>query len=140
MYRRRGRTVGTLVIGAFVLIAFAYALFGDSVGWRTMPSPVMKAEVSQSERSLTVGASVFAADGSKVGSVAGISRRENGHIERIRVITASLLGFGERTVSIPHTAFSVEGSTVRLSLSVAHVNSLPSVMITDGAAGLMAPF
>ena len=67
MYRRRGRTLGTFVIGAFVLIAFAYALFGDSVGWRTMPSPVMKAEVSQSERSLAVGASVLAADGEGIG-------------------------------------------------------------------------
>ena len=140
MYRRRGRTLGTFVIGAFVLIAFAYALFGDSVGWRTMPSPVMKAEVSQSERSLAVGASVLAADGSKVGSLSGISRRDDGHIERIRVITASLLGLGERTVSLPHTAFSVEGSTVRLSLSVAQVNSLPGVMMTDGAAGFMGPF
>ena len=140
MYRRRGRTLGTFVIGAFVLIAFAYALFADSVGWRTMPSPVMKAEVSQSERSLAVGASVLAADGSKVGSLSGISRRDDGHIERIRVITASLLGLGERTVSLPHTAFSVEGSTVRLSLSVAQVNSLPGVMMTDGAAGFMGPF
>ena len=140
MYRRRGRTLGTFVIGAFVLIAFAYALFGDSVGRRTMPSPVMKAEVSQSERSLAVGASVLAADGSKVGSLSGISRRDDGHIERIRVITASLLGLGERTVSLPHTAFSVEGSTVRLSLSVAQVNSLPGVMMTDGAAGFMGPF
>jgi hypothetical protein len=140
MYRRRGRTVGTFVIGAFVLIAFAYALFGDSVGPRTMPSPVMNAEVSQSERALAVGASVLAADGSKVGLVSGISRRGDGHVERIRVSTASPLGLGERTVSIPHTAFSVEGSSVRLSLSVAQVNLLPTVMMTDGAAGLMVPF
>ena len=140
MDRQRGRTIGTFLIGAFVLIAFAYSLFGGSTNWRTMPSPVMKAEVSQSERSLAVGASVLAADGSKVGSVSGISRRGDGHIERIRVITASPLGLGERTVSLSHTAFSVEGSTVRLSLSAAQVNLLPGVMITDGAAGSMAPF
>jgi hypothetical protein len=28
------------VIGAIVLIALAYALFGDPISWRTMPSPV----------------------------------------------------------------------------------------------------
>jgi hypothetical protein len=140
MGRRRGRTIGTFLIGAFVLIAFAYAFFGDSVGWRTMPAPVMKAEVSQSERSLAVGSSVLAADGTKVGSVSGISRGVHGHIERIRVITASPLGLGERSVSIRDTGFSVEGSTVHLSLSVAEVNSLPSAMTTDGAAGFTGPF
>jgi hypothetical protein len=140
MDRRRGRTIGTFLIGAFVLIAFAYSLFGNSTGWRTMPSPVMKAEVSQSERSLAVGASVLAADGTKVGSVSGISRGVDGRIERIRVMTASPLGLGERSVSIRDTAFSVEGSTVRLSLSVAQVNSLPGAMTTDGAAGFMGPF
>ena len=51
------------MIGAFVLIVFAYTLFGGPTGWRTMPSPVMKAEVSQSARPLAVGASVLTADG-----------------------------------------------------------------------------
>jgi ABC-type transporter Mla subunit MlaD len=87
MDRRRGKTIGTFLIGAFVLIAFAYSLFGDSTGWRTMPSPVMKAEVPQSDRSMAVGANVLAADGTKVGSVSGISRGADGHVERIRVIT-----------------------------------------------------
>ena len=140
MYRRRGRTLGTFVIGAFVLIALAFALFSDSHGWRTMPSPAMRAELSQSKRSLVVGASVLAADGSKVGSVSGVSRRRDGHIERIRVVTASHLGLGERHISIPDTAFFLEGSTVRLTLSVAQVNSWPGVMTTDGAAGFVALF
>jgi hypothetical protein len=61
MGRRRGRTIGTILIGTFVLIAFVYALFGNGT-LRTMPSPVMKAEVSQSERNLALGASVLASD------------------------------------------------------------------------------
>jgi hypothetical protein len=58
MVRRRGRTIGTFLIGAGVLIALAYALFGDPASWRTVPSPVMKAQGSQPEPSLAVGASV----------------------------------------------------------------------------------
>jgi hypothetical protein len=139
MYRRRGRTIGTLLIGTLVLIAFGYALFGNGT-LRTMPSPVMKAEVSQSGRALAVGASVLASDRTKVGTVSGISRVLDGHIERIRVTTASPLGFGARTIVIRDAAFSVEGDTVILSLSVAQVESLPGAMTTDGAAGFMGPF
>ena len=135
MGRRRGRTTGTFLIGAFVLIAFAYALFGHPAEQRTIPSPVVKAEMSHAERSLSVGASVVATDGSKVGSVSGISRNVDGHIERIRVITAAQLGFGERTVIIRHTAFTIEESRVRLRLSAAEVNSLPGAMESDDAAG-----
>lgn len=139
MYRRRGRTIGTVLIGTFVLLAFGYALFGDGA-LRTMPSPVMKAAVSQSERSLAVGASVLASDRTNVGTVSGISRRLSGHIERIRVTTASPLGLGARTIIIRDTAFSVENGTVVLSLSVAQVEALPGAMTTDGAAGFMGPF
>jgi cytochrome c oxidase assembly factor CtaG len=45
MGRQRGRTTGTLLIGALVLTAILYSFFGER--HRTMPSPVMKAEVSQ---------------------------------------------------------------------------------------------
>jgi hypothetical protein len=140
MDRQRGRTIGTFLTGAFVMIAFTYTLFGDRVALRTMRSPVMKAEVSQLERSLAVGARVLTADRTEVGTVSGISRGLNGHMERIRVTTASPLGLGERSVSIRDTAFSVEGSTVLLRLSVAEVNALPGAMTSDGAAGFMGPF
>ena len=58
MVRRRGRTIGTFVIGAIVLIALAYALFGDPISWRTMPSPVFKAQVFHSEFSLEADGNV----------------------------------------------------------------------------------
>ena len=139
MYRRRDRTIGTVLIGAFVIFAFGYALFSDGP-LRTMPSPVMKAEVSLSERSLAVGANVLASDRTKVGTVSGISRRLSGHIERIRMTTASPLGLGARTIIIRDTTFSVENGTVVLNLSVAQVEALPGAMSTDGAAGFMGPF
>ena len=139
MGRRRGRTIGTILIGTFVLLAFIYALFGNGA-LRRLPSPVMKAEVSQSERNLAIGASVLASDRTKVGTVSGISRRLNGHIERIRVVTASRLGLGAKTIIISDPGFSVEGDTVVLTLSVVEVESLPGAMTTDGAAGFMGPF
>jgi hypothetical protein len=128
MGRRRGRTIGTILIGTFVLLAFIYALFGNRT-LRTMPSPVMKAEVSQSERNLALGAivalgaSVLASDRTKVGTVSRISRRLNGRIERIRVATTSPLGLGAKTIIISDPRFSVEGDTVVLTLSVVEVES-----------------
>ena len=139
MYRQRGRTIGTLLIGTIVLTSFAYALIGDRA-LRTLPMSVMKADASQSERSITMGDTVLAADRTKVGTVSGISRGLNGHVERIRVVTASPPGIGERTVSIRDNSFSIDGNVVLLSLSVAQVGSLPGAMITDGAAGFMGPF
>jgi hypothetical protein len=140
MDRQRGRTIGTFLTGAFVVVAFTYALFGDRVGLRTMRSPVMKAEAAQLERSLAVGARVLTADRTEVGTVSGFSRGLNGQIERIRMTITSSLGSGERSVSIRDTAFSLEGSTVLLKLSVAEVNALPGAMTSDGAAGFMGPF
>jgi hypothetical protein len=138
MRRRRGRTIGAVLIAVFLLIASGYALFDDR-SLRTMGSPVLKADVSrqvsQSERSLSVGARVFAVDGTAIGAVAGISRGDDGHVERIRVRTASLPALGARTVVIRDTAFSVKGTVVRLNLSVAEVKALPGIMTTDGAAG-----
>jgi hypothetical protein len=135
MGRRRGGTTGTLLIGALVLTAI---LFGE--GRRTNPSSVMKAEVSQSDGSLQVGGRAFAADGTEVSSVSGLSRATDGRIERIRVSTFSPLGIGQRNVIIRPSAFRVEGTAVRLTLSVAQVDALPTAMVTDGAAGFMGGF
>jgi hypothetical protein len=38
MYRRRGRTVGTFIIGAIVLAAVIYTVFAG-LGSTTMPTP-----------------------------------------------------------------------------------------------------
>jgi hypothetical protein len=38
MNRRRGRTVGTFIIGAIVVVAVVYAAFGR-LGSATMPTP-----------------------------------------------------------------------------------------------------
>ena len=115
MHRRRGRTVGTLVIAGLLLFALAYALLGP----RTSPPAPLR-----------LGASVFAADGALVGTVAGISRLSTGRIERIRVTTPP-----GRTVIVNEGAFTVDGNRVRLALSVGEMKTLPSVMAEDGVSG-----
>jgi hypothetical protein len=126
MHRRRGRTVGTLVIAGLLLFAFAYALLGPRT---SPPAPFVKAEL-EGERALKLGASVFAADGALVGTVAGISRLSTGRIERIRVTTPP-----GRTVIVNEGAFTVDGDRVRLALSVGEMKTLPSVMAEDGVSG-----
>jgi hypothetical protein len=126
MHRRRGRTVGTLVIAGLLLFAFAYALLGPRT---SPPAPFVKAEL-EGERALKLGASVFAADGALVGTVAGISRLSTGRIERIRVSTPP-----GRTVIVNEGAFTVDGNRVRLALSVGEMKTLPSVMAEDGVSG-----
>lgn len=50
MYRHRGRTVGTFIIGAIVVIAVIYAAFGR-LGSSTMPTPHVKAQIGAAETS-----------------------------------------------------------------------------------------
>jgi hypothetical protein len=67
------------------------------------------AQTARTSHVKLMGAPVFAADGIKVGQVVDVSTTDNGRIDRIRITTASPLGFGERTVEIPRTAFVVVG-------------------------------
>lgn len=50
MYRRRGRTVGTFIIGAIVVVAVIYAAFGR-LGSSTMPTPHVRAQLGMAETS-----------------------------------------------------------------------------------------
>jgi hypothetical protein len=50
MYRHRGRTVGTFIIGAIVVAALIYAAVGR-VGSSTMPTPHVKAQLGTGETS-----------------------------------------------------------------------------------------
>jgi hypothetical protein len=136
--RRRGRTIGTIVVGLAILVSLAALFFPEQLGWRTMPHPVKKAAISQDERNLAVGASVRTAEGITVGAVSGISRAEGGHIERIRVTTVSPAG--QRIVSLRSATFTIDGNAVQLNLTLAEVNALPAVMTNDRAAALWVRF
>ena len=50
MYRQRGRTIGTFIIGAIVVVAVIYAAFGR-LGSSTMPTPHVKAQLVAAETS-----------------------------------------------------------------------------------------
>ena len=50
MYRHRGRTVGTYIIGVIVVVAVIYAAFGR-LGSSTMPTPHVKAQLGTAETS-----------------------------------------------------------------------------------------
>ena len=50
MYRHRGRTIGTFIIGAIVVIAVIYAAFGR-LGLSTMPTPHVRAQLGAAETS-----------------------------------------------------------------------------------------
>ena len=133
--RRRGRTIGTFIVGACVFLLFAHALFGKRLHWSADSLPFMKAESASEERLLSLGTAVLAADGIVVGKVSGLSRDSRGHVERIRVVGPMPMGFGQRTLIIRDTYFKVEGHAVQLKLSVAELNVMPRAMTEDNAAG-----
>src|SRR5205085_12590949 len=62
-----------------------------------------------------IGLPVLAADVIKSGQVADVSKTTDGHIARIRVLTGSVLGFGERVVEIPQPEFRIRDGNVLLS-------------------------
>src|ERR1700730_9517269 len=74
-----------------------------------------------------IGAPVFAADGIKAGQVVDVSTTDDGRIDKLRITTASPLGFGDLTVEIPPTAFVVRGRVVILDLTAGDVDAFPSV-------------
>jgi hypothetical protein len=132
--RRRGRTIGTIIIGSCVLLLFAHALFGERFRWHPHGIPVVKAEISPAERAISVGADVFTSDGALIGSVSGLSRDAQGHVERIRVTETTQTGSGRSILIIGNTDFLFVEGAVRLNLSVAELGATPKAMTEDKAS------
>src|SRR4029453_17112804 len=108
----------TLTVIIFIGCATAQAQFPSAVDL----------EAAEWQAAQLMGAPVFAGD-TEIGVVADASVQEDGRIDRIRVRTASLLGFGERIIEIPESAFSVLHGTVILDLSAEEVDMFPSASI-----------
>jgi hypothetical protein len=73
-----------------------------------------------------VGLPVFAGDGQKVGQVADVIVSD-GRIDQIRVLAASSLGFGARTVAIPQSALVLKGTSVLIpDLRSEDIEALPN--------------
>jgi sporulation protein YlmC with PRC-barrel domain len=74
-----------------------------------------------------VGLPVFAGDGQKVGQVADVTVSD-GRIDQIRILAASSLGFGARTVAIPQSAFVLKGTSVLIpDMRAEDIEALPTV-------------
>jgi hypothetical protein len=94
-----------------------------------------KIDLEAAERQIArlIGAPVFAGD-TEIGVVSDVAMREDGRIDGIRVRTASPLGFGERIVDIPASAFTVLRGTVVLDLTTEEVDQFPTAPI-EGNSG-----
>jgi len=87
-------------------------------------------EAAEHANASLIGASVFARD-AEIGAVADVSIDGNGTIDAIRVRTSSPLGFGERIVEIPASAFTVLHGTVVLDLTPEQVDQFPDADSAD---------
>jgi hypothetical protein len=117
-----------------VLLLFVHALFGERFRWRPYGPPVVRAEISSAERTISVGAAVFTADGALIGRVSGLSRDVRGQVERIRVTETSQTGSGRNILIIGNTDFLFAENAVYLNLSVAELGATPKAMTEDKAS------
>jgi hypothetical protein len=122
------KACAAIVLGMSVIAAFLHALLSDRPAGRSLM--LANVQMTESARSLRVGAPVFAGNGTRVGVVSGISREPDGRIERLRVTTESSLGL-EPIIIVRGTSLTIDGSGVRLALPVAELNRLPGVMLKD---------
>ncbi len=117
------KIVGATAILAGILVGF----FGFIAAAQTPNGRELPAEA-------LIGASVYSAEGSEVGTVAAVTVGQDGHINEIRFTTSSRLGLGARTVAVRHDSFvALEGAVV-LDLSAEEVDALPVQTALRGTA------
>ena len=81
-----------------------------------------------------IGASVYSAEGSEVGTVAAVTVGQDGHINEIRFTTPSRLGLGARTVAVRQDSFVAMEGAVVLDMSAEEVDALPVQTALRGTA------
>ena len=108
------KIVGATAILAGILIGF----FGFIAAAQTPNGRESPAEA-------LIGASVYSAEGSEVGTVAAVTVGQDGHINEIRFTTSSRLGLGERTVTVRQDSFIALQGAVVLDMSAEEVDALP---------------
>ena len=108
------KIVGATAIVAGILIGFfGFIAAAQTPNGRESPAQAL------------IGASVYSAEGSEVGTVAAVTVGQDGQINEIRFTMPSRLGLGERTVAVRHDSFvALEGAVV-LDLSAEEVDALP---------------
>jgi len=108
------RIVGVTAILAGILIGFfGFIAAAQTPNGRESPAQAL------------IGASVYCAEGSEVGTVAAVTVGQDGHINEIRFTTSSRLGLGGRTVAVKQDSFIAMEGAVVLDLSADEVDALP---------------
>jgi sporulation protein YlmC with PRC-barrel domain len=108
------RIVGATAILAGILIGFfGFIAVAQTPDGRESPAEEL------------IGASVYSAEGSEVGTVAAVTVGQDGHINEIRFTTSSRLGLGERTVTVRQDSFIALRGAIVLDLSAEEVDALP---------------
>lgn len=92
-------------------------------------TPLPPAATPMVDRSaeLMIGKPVLDTVGDEVGTVAGVVRDPTGHVMEIHADIGGVFGFATTRVSIPANQVSIEGETLRVSLSKEQIESQPKV-------------
>jgi len=87
------------------------------------------AEAQEASSVATIaGLPVLAGDGQKVGHVADVTM-SGGSIDQIRILAGSSLGFGDRLIAIPQSAFLLKGTSVLIpDLRSEDIEALPAAV------------
>lgn len=100
-------------------------LAGILIGFFGLIAAAQTPNGRESPAQALIGASVYSAEGSEVGTVAAVTVGQDGHINEIRFTTSSRLELGERTVAVKQDSFIAMEGAVVLDLSAEEVDALP---------------
>ena len=118
-----------LLLVALALSATLVA--GSGVGAQSLPGKI-DLEAAEAQAAHLIGWPVIAGGSGEIGEVADVALGEDGRPAKIRIRMPSPLGFGERIVEIPASAFTVLRDTVVLDLTAEDVDQFPTTeMVSD---------
>jgi sporulation protein YlmC with PRC-barrel domain len=107
------------------IVGAAAILAGILIGFFGFIAAAQTPDGQESPAEALIGVSVFAAEGTEVGTVSAVTVGQDGQISEIRFTTASRLGLGERTVTVRQDSFIALNGAVVLDLSAEEVDTLP---------------
>ena len=107
------------IVGATAILA------GILIGFFGFIAAAQTPDVQESPAEELIGASVYSAEGTEVGTVAAVTVGQDGHINEIRFTTSSRLGLGERTVTVRQDSFIALRGAIVLDMSAEEVDALP---------------
>ena len=117
-----------------LLLLVALALSATPVAAQSpgsMPGKI-DLEAAEAQAAHLIGWPVIAGGSGEIGEVADVALGEDGRPAKIRVRMPSPLGFGERIVEIPASAFTVLRDAVVLDLTAEDVDQFPTTeMVSD---------